>query len=144
MSIEQTLSIIKPDATGKNVMGEIISRIEKGGLSVIAARMMHLSTADAEAFYAEHKGEDFYEGLIAFMTSGPILAQALEGENAIERYRQLMGPTNSPDAPAGTIRRDFGENNRRNAVHGSDSVESAQREIEFFFKPGEVFTRRRS
>ncbi len=141
MSIERTLSIIKPDAVGKNVIGEIISRFEKGDLRVIAARMTHLSTAEAEGFYAEHKGKPFYEGLIAFMTSGPILVQVLEGENAIDRYRQIMGPTNSPDAPVGTIRRDFGENNRRNAVHGSDSVMSAQREIGFFFRPGDIYPR---
>lgn len=141
MPIERTLCIIKPDAVGKNAAGEILSRIEKAGLRVIAGRMKWLDTGEAEGFYAEHRGKPFYEGLIEFMTSGPIIVLALEGENAIERYRELMGPTNSPEAAPGTIRRDYGENNRRNAVHGSDSESSARREIGYFFEPGEIFSR---
>lgn len=141
MAAERTLAIIKPDAVAKNLTGEIISRIEKAGLVVAAARMTRLSTAEAGGFYAEHRGKPFYDGLIEFMTSGPILVMVLEGENAVERYRGLMGPTNSPDGPAGCIRRDFGENNRRNVVHGSDGPASARRETAFFFKPEEIYPR---
>ncbi len=141
MPIERTLCIIKPDALAKNKAGEIISRIEQSGLRLAAARMLHLSTERAEGFYAEHRGKPFYEGLVQFMSSGPIMALALEGEAAIEKYRRLMGPTNSPEGAPGTIRRDFGTDNRRNAVHGSDSPASASREISYFFSDAEIFSR---
>ena len=141
MPRERTLSMIKPDAVGRNIIGEIYSRFEKNGLRIAAARMLRLSVDDARRFYAEHEGQPYFEPLIEFMTSGPILAQVLEGDDAIAKNREIMGITNSPEAAPGTIRRDFGENNRRNAVHGSDSVQSAEREIAFFFKPEEVFVR---
>ncbi len=141
MARERTLSMIKPDAVGRNIIGEIYSRFEKNGLRIAAARMLRLSVDDARRFYAEHQGQPYFEPLIDFMTSGPILAQVLEGDDAIAKNREIMGKTNSPEAAPGTIRRDFGENNRRNAVHGSDSVQSAEREIAFFFKPEEVFVR---
>lgn len=141
MRRERTLSMIKPDAVGKNVIGEIYARFEKNGLRIAAARMLRLSVDDARRFYAEHEGQPYFEPLIDFMTSGPILAQVLEGDDAIAKNREIMGKTNSPEADPGTIRRDFGENNRRNAVHGSDSPKSAEREIAFFFKPEEVFDR---
>jgi nucleoside-diphosphate kinase len=139
MTTERTLSIIKPDAVKKNLIGEIYSRIEKSGLKIISAKMLRFSKQEAQAFYAEHTGKDFFNGLIEFMTSGPIMVQAIEGENAISKYRELMGATDSREAARGTIRKDLGQDNRRNAVHGSDSVKSAQREIEFFFKPDEIF-----
>ncbi|MGV7929260.1 MAG: nucleoside-diphosphate kinase [Spirochaetota bacterium] len=141
MRRERTLSMIKPDAVGKNIIGEIYSRFEKNGLRIAASRMLRLSVEDARRFYAEHEGQPYFEPLIDFMTSGPILAQVLEGDDAIAKNREIMGKTNSPEAEPGTIRRDFGENNRRNAVHGSDGVKSAEREIAFFFKPEEVFDR---
>lgn len=141
MRRERTLSMIKPDAVGKNIIGEIYARFEKNGLRIAAARMLLLSVDDARRFYAEHEGQPYFEPLIDFMTSGPILAQVLEGDDAIAKNREIMGKTNSPEADPGTIRRDFGENNRRNAVHGSDSPKSAEREIAFFFKPEEVFDR---
>jgi nucleoside-diphosphate kinase len=141
MRRERTLSMIKPDAVGKNIIGEIYSRFEKNGLRIAASRMLRLSVDDARRFYAEHEGQPYFEPLIDFMTSGPILAQVLEGDDAIAKNREVMGKTNSPEADPGTIRRDFGENNRRNAVHGSDSPKSAEREIAFFFKPEEVFDR---
>lgn len=141
MPVERTLSIIKPDAVGKNVIGEIYSRIEAIGLQIIAAKMLRLSRKDAEEFYAEHTGRPYFEGLVEFMISGPVMVQVLEGDGAIIRYRELMGPTNSPDAAPGTLRRDFGENNRRNAAHGSDSTASAAREIAFFFKDDEICPR---
>ncbi len=141
MPRERTLSMIKPDAVGKNIIGEIYSRFEKNGLRIAASRMLCLSGDDAKRFYAEHEGQPYFEPLIDFMTSGPILAQVLEGDDAIAKNRKIMGKTNSPEAEIGTIRRDFGENNRRNAVHGSDSIKSAEREIAFFFKPEEVFER---
>ncbi len=141
MPRERTLSIVKPDAVGKNLIGEIYARFEKNGLCIAAARMLRLSRDDARRFYAEHEGQPYYEPLIDFMTSGPILAQVLEGDDAINKNREIMGKTNSPEADPGTIRRDYGENNRRNAVHGSDSPKSAEREIAFFFGPEEVFDR---
>lgn len=140
MSTERTLSIIKPDAISKKFIGEIYSRIEKSGLKIISAKMVRLSVHDAEAFYGEHVGKVFFNGLIEFMTSGPIMVQVLEGENAITKYRELMGSTDAREAAEGTIRKNFGQDNRRNAVHGSDSVTSAKREIEFFFKPEEIFS----
>ena len=133
MAVERTLSIIKPDAVAKNVIGEIVSRFEKSGLQVVAMQMKQLSKEEAEGFYAEHKERPFFADLVAFMTSGPVVVQALEGENAILLNRELMGATNPKDAAEGTIRRDFAESIDANAVHGSDSEASAAREIAYFF-----------
>ena len=141
MAVEQTLSIIKPDAVSKNVIGEIITRFEKSGLSVVAQRMLQLSRAQAEGFYAEHKGRPFFDGLVDFMTSGPVVVQVLSGENAILLNRELMGATDPAKAAAGTIRADFAEAIDRNAVHGSDSPISAAREIAYFFASSEVLVR---
>lgn len=141
MSIERTLSIIKPDAVAKNVVGEIYSRFEKNGLRIVAARMMRLSSAVAGGFYAEHKERPFYPALIEFMTSGPVLVQVLEGENAVVRNRELMGATNPKEAAAGTIRADFASSIDANAVHGSDSAASAAREIAYFFAASELCDR---
>jgi nucleoside-diphosphate kinase len=141
MALERTLSIIKPDAVAKNVVGEIESRFEKGGLRIIAARMTHLSRDDAAGFYAEHEGKPFFEALLEFMTSGPVVVQVLEGEGAIAKNRELMGATNPKDAAAGTIRADFAESIDANAVHGSDSPESAAREIAYFFSALEIHPR---
>ena len=133
MAIERTLSIIKPDAVAKNVIGEIESRFEKAGLKIVEMQMKQLSQADAEGFYAEHKERPFFGDLVAFMTSGPVVVQVLEGENAITANRDLMGATNPQEAAEGTIRRDFAESIDANAVHGSDSAASAEREIAYFF-----------
>jgi nucleoside-diphosphate kinase len=133
MAVERTLSIIKPDAVAKNVIGEIYSRFEQGGLTIVAARMMQLTREQAEAFYVVHKDRPFYRDLVEFMISGPVMVQALEGENAIARNRELMGATNPAEAAAGTIRADFAETVDENAVHGSDAPETAAVEIEFFF-----------
>ena len=141
MSVEQTLSIIKPDAVSKNHIGEIITRFEKAGLKVVAQRMMLLSKVQAEGFYAEHKGRPFFAGLVEFMTSGPVVVQALSGENAIVLNRELMGATDPAKAAAGTIRADFAESIGANAVHGSDSSASAAREIAYFFATSEVVVR---
>lgn len=141
MATERTLSIIKPDAVAKNVVGEIISRFEKSGLRVIAAKMVQLSKADAEGFYAEHAGRGFFNDLVAFMTSGPVVVQVLEGENAILANRELMGATNPKDAAPGTIRADFADTIDANAVHGSDSATSAAREIGYFFSATELCPR---
>jgi nucleoside-diphosphate kinase len=138
MTTERTLSIIKPDAVAKNVIGEIISRFEKGGLRIAAARLVQLSQKQAEQFYAVHKDRPFFAGLVSFMSSGPVLVQVLEGENAIAKNRQIMGATNPKDAAAGTIRADFADSIDHNAVHGSDAPETAQQEIAFFFKPEEI------
>jgi len=143
MAIERTLSIIKPDAVAKNVIGEIYSRFEKGGLQIIAARMLHLTRQQAEEFYEIHKERPFYGELVAFMTSGPVVVQVLEGENAITRNRELMGDTNPAKAAPGTIRADFAATIDENAVHGSDGPETAKREIEFFFKNTEICPRTR-
>ena len=143
MAIERTLSIIKPDAVGKNLIGEIYSRFEKGGLRIVAARMMHLSREQAEGFYAVHKERPFFAPLVEFMTSGPVIVQVLEGENAIARNRELMGATNPQDAAPGTIRADFATTVDENAVHGSDAPETARAEIEFFFSPDQVCERTR-
>ena len=132
-NIEQTLSIIKPDAVAKNVIGEIISRFEKNDLKIIAAKLITLSDSDAGGFYAEHEGKPFYNDLIAFMTSGPVFIQVLEGEDAIAKNRELMGNTDPSKADVGTIRADFAQTIDANAVHGSDSEKSAIREIAFFF-----------
>lgn len=139
MPIERTLSIIKPDAVSKNVIGEIITRFEKGGLRVAAAKLVRLTKAQGEAFYAVHKERPFFAGLVNFISSGPVLVQVLEGENAIARNREIMGATNPKDAAPGTVRADFAESIDHNAVHGSDAPETAKTEIAFFFKPEEVF-----
>lgn len=133
MAVERTLSIIKPDAVAKNVIGKIYSRFESNGLKIVASRMQHLSTEKAEGFYAEHKGRPFFGDLVEFMTSGPVVVQVLEGENAIALHRDLMGATNPKEAAEGTIRADFAESIDANAVHGSDSADSAAREISYFF-----------
>lgn len=133
MAVERTLSIIKPDAVAKNVIGEIVSRFEKAGLKLVNMQMKQLSQAEAEGFYAEHKERPFFGDLVAFMTSGPVVVQVLEGENAILKNRELMGATNPKEAAAGTIRCDFAESIDANAVHGSDSPASAEREIAYFF-----------
>lgn len=133
MAVERTLSIIKPDAVAKNVIGEIVSRFEKADLKIVAMQMKQLSKQDAEGFYAEHKERPFFADLVAFMTSGPVVVQVLEGENAIALNRELMGATNPKEAAEGTIRRDFAESIDANAVHGSDSASSAEREITYFF-----------
>ena len=133
MAQERTLSIVKPDAVAKNVIGDIVSRFEKAGLKVVGMRMEHLSAEKAGGFYAEHKGRPFYDDLVEFMTSGPCVVQILEGDNAIARNRELMGATNPKEADAGTIRAVFAESIDANAVHGSDSPESAAREISYFF-----------
>lgn len=137
---EKTLSIIKPDAVAKNVIGEIIARFEKGGLRIAAAKMMRLSKTQAEQFYAVHKARPFYPSLVNFISSGPILVQVLEGDNAIAKNREIMGATNPKDAAAGTVRADFADSIDHNAVHGSDAPETAKEEIAFFFKPEEIMT----
>jgi len=141
MATERTLSIIKPDAVGKNVIGEIHTRFESAGLRIVASRMMQLSDTTAGGFYAEHKGRPFYDDLVKFMTSGPVVVQVLEGEGAIAKNRDLMGATNPQEAAAGTIRADFATTIDANAVHGSDSPESAAREIAYFFAANEVCER---
>ena len=141
MANERTLSIIKPDAVAKNVIGEIYSRFEKADLKIVAAKMMHLTQEQAEGFYAEHKERPFFNDLVAFMTSGPVVVQVLEGEGAILKNRELMGATNPKEAAPGTIRADFAETIDANAVHGSDSPESAEREISYFFGNDEICPR---
>ena len=141
MSAERTLSIIKPDAVAKNVIGEIVSRLEKSGLRIVAQKMLRMSEEQAGGFYAEHEGKPFYRALVSYMTSGPVVVQVLEGDNAIALNRKLMGATNPRDAEPGTIRADFAESLDANAVHGSDSPASAEREIAYFFEPGEIFSR---
>jgi len=141
MAIERTLSIIKPDAVAKNVIGEIYTRFEKAGLKIVAAKMMHLSKEQAEGFYAEHKERPFFNDLVAFMTSGPVVVQVLEGEGAILKNRDLMGATNPKEADAGTIRADFASSIDANAVHGSDSAASAEREVAYFFNDNEICPR---
>ncbi|WP_116963542.1 nucleoside-diphosphate kinase [Fastidiosibacter lacustris] len=141
MAIERTLSIIKPDAVAKNVIGEIYSRFEKAGLKVIAAKMKQLSSKEASEFYAVHKARPFYNDLVKFMTSGPVMIQVLEGHNAILKNRELMGATNPKEAAPGTIRADFADSIDANAVHGSDAAETAAVEIAFFFSGLEVYPR---
>lgn len=138
MVIERTLSIIKPDAVAKNVIGEIISRFEKAGLKVVAAKMLRLDDESAGGFYAEHKDRPFYSDLIEFMTSGPVVVQVLEGEDAVALNRKLMGATNPAAAEPGTIRADFAKSIDANAVHGSDSTTSAAREVGYFFNDDEI------
>ena len=141
MAIERTLSIIKPDAVAKNVIGEIYSRFEKAGLKIVAAKMLHLSQEQAEGFYVEHKERPFFNDLVAFMTSGPVMVQVLEGEGAILKNRELMGATNPKEAAPGTIRADFASSIDANAVHGSDSAASAEREVAYFFNDDEICPR---
>jgi|SRR5690625_3108612 len=141
MAVERTLSIIKPDAVAKNVIGEIYSRFEKAGLTIVAARMAHLSREQAEGFYAVHKDRPFFKDLVDFMISGPVMIQALEGEDAIRKNREIMGATNPQEAAAGTLRHDYAESIDANAVHGSDAPETAKQEIEYFFKADEICPR---
>jgi nucleoside-diphosphate kinase len=140
MSAERTLSIIKPDAVAKSVIGQINARFEKAGLRIVAAKMQHLSQKQAQEFYAVHQERPFFTGLVNFMSSGPVMIQVLEGDNAIAKNRQIMGATNPKEAEAGTIRADFAESIDHNAVHGSDSADNAKQEIAFFFKPEEIVT----
>ena len=143
MAIERTFSIIKPDAVGKNVTGEIVSRFEKNGLQVIASKMLQLSKQQAQGFYAVHKERPFYNDLVDFMISGPVVVQVLEGENAISKNRELMGATNPAEADPGTIRADFATTVDENAVHGSDAPETAAEEIKYFFSDDELCPRTR-
>ncbi len=140
MAVERTLSIIKPDAVAKNVIGRIYSRFESNGLKIVAARMIHLSRAEAEGFYAVHRERPFFKDLVEFMMSGPVMVQALEGENAVARNRELMGATDPKKADKGTIRADFAESIDANAVHGSDSLDNARIEIAYFFPSMEVYS----
>ena len=141
MAIERTISIIKPDAVSKNVIGKIYDRFESNGLKIVAAKMKHLTREEAEAFYAVHKERPFFNDLVAFMVSGPVMVQVLEGENAVAKNREIMGATNPENAAEGTIRKDFANNTSENAVHGSDSLENAKIEIDFFFNPEEIYVR---
>lgn len=141
MALERTLSIIKPDAVAKNVIGEIYSRFEKGGLGIVAAKMKHLTREEAEGFYAVHRARPFFADLVRFMISGPVMIQVLEGENAIAKNRDLMGATNPKEAAPGTIRADFAVSIDENAVHGSDGPETAAQEISFFFRDDELCPR---
>jgi nucleoside-diphosphate kinase len=141
MAVERTLSIIKPDAVEKNAIGQILSRFEQAGLKIVAARMMYLSRAEAEGFYAVHKERSFFRDLVAFMTSGPVMVQVLEGESAIQKNRDLMGATDPKKAAKGTIRADFAQSIDANAVHGSDSPQNAVTEIAYFFPALEIYSR---
>jgi len=141
MAVERTLSIIKPDAVARNVIGEIYARFEKAGLKIVAARMQRLSRGDAEGFYAVHKGRPFFNDLVDFMISGPVMIQVLEGESAIQKNRDLMGATDPKKAAKGTIRADFAQSIDANAVHGSDAPETAATEIAYFFPASQVFSR---
>ena len=140
-TLEQTLSIIKPDAVGQNMIGNIIEYFEREGLNVVGAKMLHLSEEQAKAFYAVHKERPFYKDLVTFMTSGPVLVMVLEGENAVTRNREIMGATDPSKAATGTVRADFATSIERNAVHGSDSLKTAKEEVSFFFKANEIFPR---
>lgn len=141
MALERTLSIVKPDAVGKNLIGKIYSRFESNGLKIVAAKMKHLSRQDAEGFYAVHRERPFFKDLVEFMISGPAMIQVLEGENAVAKNRELMGATDPKKADPGTIRADFAQNIDANAVHGSDSTENAKIEIAYFFPESEVYSR---
>ena len=143
MSVEQTLSIIKPDGVQKNLIGEIVGRFEKAGLEILAARMIHLSREQAEEFYAVHKERPFFNGLVSYMTSGPVMVQALQGDSAVDANRQIMGVTNPADADPGTIRADFAASIEENIVHGSDGPDTALQEIAFFFGEGGICPRTR-
>jgi nucleoside-diphosphate kinase len=139
MTTQRTLSIIKPDATSKNIIGKIIDRFEENGLKVVAGKLIHMDQAKASGFYAEHEGRPFFPNLVEYMTSAPVFVQVLEGDNAILKNRELMGATNPSEADPGTIRADFAETINANAVHGSDSTDSAAREISYFFDDSEIF-----
>ncbi|MDO5069497.1 MAG: nucleoside-diphosphate kinase [Neisseria zoodegmatis] len=141
MAIERTISIVKPDAVAKDVIGKIYTRFESNGLRIVAAKMKYLSTKEAQDFYAVHKERPFFADLVSFMTSGPVMIQVLEGENAVAKNRELMGATNPKEAAAGTIRADFAESIDANAVHGSDSLENAAKEIAYFFSESELCAR---
>ncbi|MDG2472623.1 MAG: nucleoside-diphosphate kinase [Pseudomonadales bacterium] len=141
MGVERTFSIVKPNAVAKNVIGEIYARFEQAGLKIVASKMLHLTAAKAGGFYAEHEARPFYNDLVSFMSSGPVMVQVLEGENAILLNREIMGATNPEEAAAGTIRADFADSIDANAVHGSDSTESAAREIAYFFRADEICPR---
>ncbi len=143
MPVEQTLSIIKPDGVEKNLIGEIYSRFEKAGLEIVAARMLHLSKEQAQGFYAVHKERPFFNDLVSYMTSGPVVVQVLQGDSAIERNREIMGATNPADADPGTIRADFADSIEQNVVHGSDGPDTAAQEIAFFFGDGGICPRTR-
>jgi len=143
MALERTFSILKPDAVGNNVIGEIYTRFERSGLKIVASKMLHLSQEKAEGFYAEHSERPFFGALIGFMTSGPVMVQVLEGEDAVRKNREIMGATNPAEASAGTLRADFASSIDENAVHGSDAPESAAREIAYFFTDEEVCNRTR-
>ena len=138
MAIERTFSIVKPDATRRNLTGQIVARLEQAGLRIIAQKRIRLSRAQAEAFYGVHKARPFFNGLVEFMTSGPVVVQVLEGENAVLKYREVMGATDPAKAAPGTIRKDFAENIEANSVHGSDAPETAAQEIKFFFSDLEI------
>ena len=141
MALERTFSIVKPDAVAKNVIGGIYNRFETAGLSIVASKMLHMSKAQAEGFYAEHSERPFFAALVEFMTSGPVMVQVLEGENAIVKNREIMGATNPAEALAGTLRADYADSIDANAVHGSDAPESAAREIAYFFSAEEICSR---
>lgn len=141
MTVEYTLSIIKPDAVAKDIIGEIYQRFEDEDLKIIAAKMIHMTKQQAEEFYAVHKARPFYNDLVKFMCSGPVMVQVLSGENAVARHRVIMGATNPKEAEPGTIRADFADSIDENAVHGSDSLENAKQEVEFFFKKEDIFPR---
>ncbi|MCY7354346.1 MAG: nucleoside-diphosphate kinase [Lysobacter sp.] len=141
MALERTLSIVKPDAVAKNVIGQIYSRFEKAGLKIVAARMTHLSRKEAEGFYAVHRERPFFNSLVEFMSSGPVIVQVLEGDNAVAKHRDLMGATNPKEAAAGTIRADFADSIDANAVHGSDAAETAAVEIAYFFPATDLYSR---
>ena len=141
MAEQQTLSIIKPDAVAKNLIGAINSRFEQAGLKIVALKMLRMTRQQAEGFYAEHKDRAFFKDLVEFMTSGPVCVQVLSGENAVVHHRQLLGATNPAEAEPGTVRADYAESVGANAAHGSDSPESAAREIAYFFEPNEIFRR---
>ena len=141
MAIERTFSIIKPNAVAKNVIGSIFSRFEAAGFKIVGTKMLHLTVEQARGFYAEHEGRPFFDGLVEFMTSGPIVVSVLEGENAVQRHRDLLGATNPKEAAPGTIRADFAESIDANAAHGSDSVENAAIEVAYFFAATEVVSR---
>ena len=143
MAIERTLSIIKPDGVQKNLVGEVYKRFEDAGLRIVAAKMKHLNRREAQSFYEVHRERPFYDDLVSYMTSGPVMVQVLEGENAIERNREIMGATNPKDADAGTIRADFADSIEENVVHGSDAANTAAREIGFFFSKTEICPRTR-
>ncbi|HIF9072419.1 nucleoside-diphosphate kinase [Photobacterium damselae] len=141
MTIERTFSIVKPDAVKRNLIGAIYHRMESAGFKIVAAKMIHMTAEQAQGFYAEHEGKPFFDELVAYMTSGPVMVQVLEGENAVVRYRELMGKTNPEEAACGTLRADFALSLRHNSVHGADSPESAAREIAYFFADDEILSR---